>query len=120
MTAILERFIPGEPMPLPRARMDSRTKRTFTPTNVRAEIDRVAWELKAGMGRGGAVDVPVSVSVTFYRSTRRRVDVDNLVKLVLDAAKNVVWLDDDQVFQLHARKVLGSHRSGTFVKIEGL
>lgn len=45
------------------------------------------------------------LDVTYYLPTRRRVDVDNLSKLLLDGLKGVVFADDDQVKELRARKV---------------
>jgi Holliday junction resolvase RusA-like endonuclease len=45
----------------------------------------------------------VSITVTFFRSNYQRIDLDNLVKAVLDAATDVIWIDDVQVVELHAR-----------------
>ena len=39
----------------------------------------------------------VAVACFFYRSTRRRIDVDNLLKQVMDAANGICWYDDSQV-----------------------
>ena len=39
----------------------------------------------------------------FYRSDLVRCDVDNLVKSIKDAATGVVWADDSQVVEVHAR-----------------
>lgn len=45
----------------------------------------------------------VAVSCVFHRSNRQRIDVDNLVKLVMDAATQAsVWKDDSQVTALVA------------------
>ena len=44
---------------------------------------------------------PVAVFVDVYRP-RKRGDLDNLLKAVLDALNGVAYVDDDQVQQLHA------------------
>lgn len=46
---------------------------------------------------------PVSVSLAFFGADKRT-DLDNLIKLCLDAVKGVVWKDDRQVHQLFAIK----------------
>jgi len=47
----------------------------------------------------------VLVDVTFYLATRRRKDLDNLVKLVLDALNREAFRDDSQVVEINARKI---------------
>ncbi|TDL35706.1 RusA family crossover junction endodeoxyribonuclease [Macrococcoides bohemicum] len=32
-------------------------------------------------------------------------DIDNLVKTVLDAANNHIWIDDGQVYEIHTNKI---------------
>lgn len=39
----------------------------------------------------------VAVAAIFYRSTKCRIDIDNLLKQVLDSANTVAWNDDMQV-----------------------
>ncbi len=39
----------------------------------------------------------VSIACIFYRSSKMRVDLDNLMKEVFDAANGVIWRDDMQV-----------------------
>lgn len=43
------------------------------------------------------VDGNLAVFCIFYRSSRSRVDVDNMLKHVLDSATGIVWQDDSQV-----------------------
>ena len=53
---------------------------------------------------------PVQVEAHFYRATKGRVDLDNLLKAVLDAATEAgVWVDDSQVREFtHVSVELGS------------
>lgn len=39
----------------------------------------------------------VAIACMFYRSSNRRVDLDNLLKQVLDAGNTILWADDMQV-----------------------
>lgn len=48
------------------------------------------------------------VVVTFYRRTARKVDVDNLVKLPTDALNNLAFVDDEQIEEIHAKRVYGA------------
>lgn len=64
---------------------------------------------------------PISASMTFVFSGRSRMhhkkrpDVDNLAKLVLDAGNGVLYEDDSQVCDLHIQKVYGSPLDGKAV-----
>lgn len=46
---------------------------------------------------------PLFLVLGFYRSTKRRADVDNLAKSVLDAGNGVAWADDSQILDLLAQ-----------------
>lgn len=56
---------------------------------------KLSWHMKRAVRepmRGN-----VAVACIFYRSTLGRIDVDNMVKQVLDAANDICWEDDYQV-----------------------
>jgi Holliday junction resolvase RusA-like endonuclease len=42
--------------------------------------------------------------VSFYLKTDRRVDVDNLTKLVMDVGNRRIWADDSQVSDVRVQK----------------
>lgn len=44
------------------------------------------------------------VIINFFLPTKRRKDLDNLSKAVLDGLNGVVWEDDKQVIDIHLRK----------------
>ena len=59
---------------------------------------------------------PLNVDITFYKKKPKtcktemwvqRPDIDNYVKLILDALNGVFWVDDSQIVELSARKVFG-------------
>ena len=67
-----------------------------------AAEQRTAFELRRWLPGGRQLAGNVAVGCIFFRPTRRRVDVDNLVKHVLDAANGVTFADDSQVTRLYA------------------
>ena len=48
-------------------------------------------------------EFPVGISFTFYRA-RKSGDLDNRIKVVLDALNGVIYDDDDQVVEIHAKR----------------
>lgn len=99
---ILRLEIPDvEPYPWPRSRV-SRAGRLYLPRPYVAYRDLVAMHFRAAY-RGEPELGPVRLVLGFYRSTRRRADVDNLAKTIMDAGTEIVWHDDSQVLELHAQ-----------------
>jgi len=49
------------------------------------------------------VSDPVRVEVDIYRP-RRAGDLDNTLKALLDSLTGIVWVDDSQVCEIHARR----------------
>lgn len=97
----LEHVIPGNPVPKARARRNSRTGHWWTPS---AEAE-LAVSLELLQYRRWFTRHPVAVDLVFHTQGRTS-DVDNLIKLVLDAAtKADVWNDDRQVMKISARLV---------------
>lgn len=70
-----------------------------------AELD-VQWAFKAAYPGHELLDGPLSVLMTFCtdkdRRTRTSADIDNYVKLVMDALNGVAWVDDRQILHLTA------------------
>lgn len=105
MTELVAITIPGNPRPKQRPRL-GKGGNTYTPKATRVAENGVATLLQNAMP-GPPTDKPVAVCLRFHRDNHRRADLDNLVKLVLDAANGVVWRDDAQVEQIHARLTRG-------------
>lgn len=85
----------GEPVPW--ARAGTVKGRHFTPTKVRNAERDLAYCFRTAV-RNGPLYSNVGLVAMFYRSTRQPVDVDNLLKCVLDAGnQSGVWVDDRQV-----------------------
>lgn len=106
--------VPGEPISKGRPRVvrsarGSGRPITYTPQATAAQEQLVALYARQGMaGRDRDEASAFGVSLTFHLRTRVRRDIDNLSKLILDALNGIVWGDDSQVEELHARLVRGA------------
>lgn len=110
------------PVPKGRPRF-TRTGRVYTPAKT-DHYERCAKSLmRAECGPRDPIMGGIAVKMEFLmerpkRSTHwypSRADLDNLIKAIWDAANGVVWKDDTQVIEIHARKryVNGDEVPGT-------
>jgi crossover junction endodeoxyribonuclease RusA len=67
-------------------------------------------------------ELEVDVTIGFACATRRACDLDNLVKLVLDAANGILWVDDRQVRRIEAvlQRGVGPKHACTRVEVREL
>lgn len=85
--------VDGDPISKARARF-TRHGRPYTPSKTIAGEKHIA----AGLSGIKAFRSNVAVACLFYRASRQRIDVDNLLKAVLDAGtRAAIWNDDSQV-----------------------
>ena len=93
--------VAGEPRSKQRARVTARG--TYTPAETR-QAERV---IASAFRKTGCepFQFPVLVEVHFYNGNKRRRDLDNMAKLVLDALNKVAYADDYQVVELNLRKI---------------
>lgn len=96
----------GDPRAKGRPRFDPRTGRARTPRGTRLAENTFGWEARKQLTSVQPLTGPVAVRVRFYTATARRVDVDNLVKLTLDALNGIAWEDDSQIVHVTATKTL--------------
>lgn len=90
--------VPGEPLPKERPRVVRKHGKTvtYTPKRTLQAEEALAWALKAQIRK--PYTAPLALEVEFHRATHRRVDLDNLMKLVLDAGNRArIWADDSLV-----------------------
>lgn len=107
----------GEPVSKERPRVVA--GRTFTPAKTKNAEAEVAFTFMR-WARGWKLDGSFKVHCEFHCGTARRRDVDNMLKLVLDALNGVAYDDDAQVVEVSAVKVLRSASPRTIVTIERL
>jgi Holliday junction resolvase RusA-like endonuclease len=110
---LCEVWVPGEPVPKARPRLNRKTGGVYTPP--RTITAQLAFGYAAKAARLGCRPEPdhhIAVDLGFYRG-KGQGDIDNLVKLALDACNGVLWTDDRQVCQLRAIIVHGAAEPGT-------
>lgn len=88
--------------PLPKARPRIVGKRAYTPEKTKAWESQVAWVVRAAMGDIQPLTGDIGVSLVFHRVGKRRADLDNLTKAVLDALNGILYEDDKQVNKIEA------------------
>lgn len=106
----------GVPVPKARARF-SKAGPTYTPKRtVQAETD-LAWTLRLRVEPRPLVG-PLALVALFYVPDQRRMDGDNLLKLVKDAGNRAeIWHDDSQITACSALVDLDARRPRTIVAI---
>jgi Holliday junction resolvase RusA-like endonuclease len=119
-TTILQLIIEGEPITKSRARATTTggLVKFYTPTKTRQAHQRLAWEFSQAFQHRQPLDsCDLGVELRFSCGTAKRQDLDNLVKLVFDAANRVIWYDDSQVVDLKATMLRSSSHPHTAVRI---
>ena len=107
MTAL--RFIvPGPPIPKARARVVASAggkAHAFTPAaTARYEKTVATYALRARLAHAGPWPLDARYRVELWSYRRREADLDNIIKSALDACNGVLWTDDAQVDEIHARR----------------
>lgn len=102
---ILEFTIPGQPRPWQRANVVKRGKKTLVLKDASARrqattIGLLALAARHTVGGSWPMDARYSVAIEVTEQSRKRSDLDNLAKSILDAANRVLWDDDRQVDRL--------------------
>ena len=86
----------GPPRPKERARVVA-GRGAFTPERTRQYARAVASVGAVHCGHGWRRDGAFRILTLFVFKSRRRRDVDNCLKAVLDALNGIAWRDDSQV-----------------------
>jgi Holliday junction resolvase RusA-like endonuclease len=111
--------VPGQPLPKERPRFGR--GRGYTTQRTQDAEQRVADAFTAQTGIRHTIERPVTgrlrVRVRFFRDDHRRVDVDNLVKVPLDALNKLAWADDSQIVSLVVSKHYDPDRPRTEIEL---
>ena len=111
-------FSPTEIVGKGRPRMDTRSKRTYTPAKTRRAEDSIRREWRNVNGDDmAAFEGPVAVRVSYSRPLAKtnpkywagrsdlgRPDADNVLKCALDAINGLAYKDDSQVIRADIEK----------------
>ena len=109
-------YVEGKPVPKQSYRHSKNGG--YTSPRVKAWQEHVAWIAQSEMRGEPTLTGDLAVSMTFSLHDRRRRDLDNLSKGVLDAMNGIVFDDDRQVVDLHLRKQYSKEHPGVFVKVK--
>jgi len=107
---------PGEPVPKGRPR-STRSGHTYTPVRTKRAEDAIRWELKAQGAK--PTSEPVQVALYFHCKSQTA-DLDNLIKLVLDAANGYLYDDDRQVYRIVAEIERGASEPETRLAVSSI
>lgn len=97
-------LVKGPPVPKGRPRFNHNTGNVYTPKETR-DAEKALGILLRAAGARPDPDHNYQVILAFVLaddSTTDAIDLDNLVKLVLDSANKIAWKDDRQVTSLQA------------------
>lgn len=104
----------GEPRSKQRPRVTKRGTYTPKETIVAEQAVKDKWRER----NADQFEHQVVVNIDFYNGNRRRRDLDNMAKLVLDALNGEAFDDDYQVIELNVRKFYTEkHRARTVVTL---
>lgn len=114
--AVISFVVPGPPVPKGRPRL-TRTGHAYTPARTVAFERLVRQCATAAMAGREPVTGRLAVAIDFAVPDRRRSDIDNLAKGVLDAGNGVLWADDSQIAQLTLRREVDAENPHTTVTV---
>lgn len=95
--------IPGNPVPKGRPRV-LRSGRTITPKRTVEYEAKVHTHASTAMEWNDPTANDVTMTVRMWFKDKRRRDIDNAAKSILDGMNDVVYVDDSQVVELHLYK----------------
>jgi len=114
---VLEMEFMEQPKSKARVRF-TREGRTYADPMTKAYEDRLAWQMKSKMtGLHRDKNSRFGLYCIFYRKGKQRIDCDNMLKAVSDAATQIVWHDDNQVHEIYGRMFLGRETPRTEIII---
>lgn len=96
--------IHGSPMPKERPRVNTKTGTVYTPKKTLQWERDIRKQLVSPVMLKGNVEVILHFFLIEKR--HKKIDLDNLIKAVLDALNKVCYKDDKQVTRIDARKII--------------
>jgi Holliday junction resolvase RusA-like endonuclease len=110
--------VEGQPIPKQRPAFNSKTKKAYTPEETVAWEGLVAGEALVAMVGKEPLEGNLTAVLEFRRKDNKRADIDNLVKGFFDPMNGIVYNDDKQVVELHARVRYASADPGVTVTVK--
>lgn len=108
-------FVDGRPRPKARPRRGKAG--WYTPRRTRDYEQLIGWRYRE---EGGPLfSGPVALCMEFSMPDRRRVDLDNLAKAILDGLNGIAYEDDAQVYHIDAIRRVDGQCPGVQVTVLG-
>jgi crossover junction endodeoxyribonuclease RusA len=100
-------IVPGDPISKGRPRVVG--SNTYTPARTRVHEKRIkmAWQAHHGHAITHPLPKQLDLTVIFRCATKRRTDIDNLLKTVMDALNGAAYSDDSQIVHLEVEVLRG-------------
>lgn len=97
--------IEGEPERWRRVARNARSGKAYVPRETQAAKDTIAGYFKANATGHELIDGPCELELHFYTHSQAK-DLDNMLKLIMDAFIGVAYVDDRQVehVDMHVRR----------------
>lgn len=111
--------IEGEPASKARPRL-GRGGHTYTPRETVEAEEAIGWAIKMKMGASRwtlDADSEFVLHIEFYTTKKRRKDIDNCLKAVLDAGNKILYKDDSQVCEVLARSHVNCETARTEIRV---
>lgn len=120
-----------DPRPKQRPRVNTKTKRAYTPEKTREYEALIKDIAKLQWGKNKAIEKPIKMEITFHikrpasvplrkrKYPSVRPDLDNLEKALIDAMQGAVFNDDSQIVTKTSSKIY-SHEGRIEVKLREL
>ena len=106
----------GEPVSKQRPRM-GKNGQAYTPKRTRDAEAVIADRWSEEVGGKFEPEARLGVSLQFVCANRRRKDLDNMAKLVLDALNGVAYDDDSQIDRLDMERVFTRFEPATRIAV---
>jgi crossover junction endodeoxyribonuclease RusA len=84
----------------------------------RQYIDLVHQTIKEQNENIEILNCNVKVTIIMYQNDKRKRDIDNILKVLLDAMNNIIYVDDSQITELHIKKVCSTEINKIEIEIE--
>ena len=107
--------VPGQPLPKARPRIGKNG--AYTPQKTLAYENTIGWCVRAEMADFEPLRGDIGIKLDFYRKGRRRADLDNMIKSVLDGLNGILFEGDKQVCRLVASVVYGSKQPRVEIEV---
>lgn len=70
----------------------------------KAKKEDYQWQAKSQHKKSGILTSPLSLEIDLYFKDKRKHDIDNFNKLILDSLEGIIFKDDSQIEELKIRK----------------